>query len=207
VAQRVPPGRQDACPHRVTEDGLRAGALGIADEVAIPLREHPRGVEPPGGLAQGSQRPVIERYRSLSATLEVPNCPRKTFLPDDLWNKLEPLRPLWPAHPLGCHNPRVPGRKAMDAILLVLRTGRQWQVLKATGICHPSSAYWRFREWLEARVFHRLWQLGLLTYDKLVGIDWRWLSLDGAQGKAPLEGKKPAPIPSTEPSAVPREVC
>lgn len=29
----------------------------------------------------------------------------------------------------------------MDAILLVLLTGMQWEALKATGICHPSSAY------------------------------------------------------------------
>lgn len=46
----------------------------------------------------------------------------------------------------------------MDAILLVLRTGMQWQALKATGICHPSSAYRRFREWLSAGVFHEFWR-------------------------------------------------
>jgi len=33
------------------------------------------------------------------------------------------LLPARPAHPLGCHNPRVPDRDAADAILLVLRTG------------------------------------------------------------------------------------
>jgi transposase len=111
-------------------------------------------------------------------------------IPDELWRKIEPLLPARPEHPLGCHNPRVPDRSAMDAILLVLRTGMQWHALKATGICHPSSAYRRFREWLSAGVFHQFWRLGLMTYDKLVGIDWRWLSMDGAQGKAPLGGEK-----------------
>jgi transposase len=91
-------------------------------------------------------------------------------MPDELWNKLEPLLPPRPTHPLGCHNPRVPDRSAIDAILLVLRTGMQWQALKATGLCHPSSAYRRFREWLAAGVFHRFWQLGLMAYDKLEGI-------------------------------------
>ena len=29
-------------------------------------------------------------------------------MPDWLWLELEPLLPERPAHPLGCHNPRVP---------------------------------------------------------------------------------------------------
>lgn len=44
-------------------------------------------------------------------------------LPDDLWARMEPLLPPPPPHPLGCRNPRTPNRKAMDAILFVLRTG------------------------------------------------------------------------------------
>jgi len=74
-------------------------------------------------------------------------------LPDESWAKMVPLLPPRPEHPLGCHNPRVPDRQAMDAILLVLRTGMQWQALKATGVCHPSSAYRRFRDWVDAGVF------------------------------------------------------
>jgi transposase len=126
-------------------------------------------------------------------------------IPDELWSKIEPLLPPRPEHPLGCHNPRVPDRDAMEAILLVLRTGMQWQALKATGICHPSSAYRRFREWLAAGVFHRFWQLGLMTYEKVAGIDWRWLSVDGAMGKAPLGGEKNRPQPD-RPSQVRHQV-
>lgn len=47
-------------------------------------------------------------------------------MPDWLWERVGPLLPPRPAHPLGCHNPRVSDRDAMDAILLVLRTGMQW---------------------------------------------------------------------------------
>ena len=68
-------------------------------------------------------------------------------LPDWLWERVEPLLPAPPAHPLGCHRPRVPDRAAMDAILLVLRTGMQWNALNATGICSSSSAHRRFQEW------------------------------------------------------------
>jgi putative transposase len=117
-------------------------------------------------------------------------------IPDELWAKMEPLLPPRPPHPLGCHNPRVPDRRAMDAILLVLRTGMQWQALKATGICHPSSAYRRFREWAAAGVFREFWRQGLLAYAALAGINWEWLAMDGAMGKAPLGGLWTGPNPT-----------
>jgi transposase len=56
-------------------------------------------------------------------------------MPDWLWELVEPLLPSRPAHPLGCHRPRVSDRAAMDAILLVLRTGMQWNALNAPGVC------------------------------------------------------------------------
>ena len=78
----------------------------------------------------------------------------------------------------------------MNAIFFVLRTGCQWNALNATGICSSTSAYRRFREWLDAGVFEEFWRLGLLTADALEEIDWTWLSLDGAMTKAPLGGEK-----------------
>ena len=111
-------------------------------------------------------------------------------LNDKLWKQLETLLPARKAHPLGCHNPRVPDRDAMNGILFVLRTGCQWNALDATGICSCSSAYRRFREWSEAGVFENLWRKGLTRYDGLKGIDWSWLSMDGAMTKAPLAGSK-----------------
>lgn len=114
-------------------------------------------------------------------------------IPDDLWAAMAPLLPARKAHPLGCHNPRVPDRNAMNAILLVLRTGCQWNSLNATGVCSSSSAYRRFREWLEAGVFLTFWQNGLLQCEAMGAIDWGWLSMDGAMSKAPLGGEKNGP--------------
>jgi transposase len=111
-------------------------------------------------------------------------------IPDDLWKKIEPLIPPGKPHPLGCHRPRVPDKNAMNAILFVLRTGCQWNALKATGICSSSSSHRRFIEWTEAGVFEKFWKLGLVRYDKIKGIDWSWLSMDGAMTKAPLGGEK-----------------
>lgn len=68
-------------------------------------------------------------------------------IPGWLREQIEPLLPSPPVHPLGCHWPRVPDRHAMGAILLVLRTGMQWNALNATGICSSSSAHGRFQKW------------------------------------------------------------
>jgi transposase len=95
-------------------------------------------------------------------------------LPDAMWEQMAPLLPPRKPHPLGCHNPRVPDRSAMDAIFFVLRTGCQWNALNATGICSSTSAYRRFREWLDAGVFEEFWCLGLLAADALEEIDWSW---------------------------------
>ena len=67
---------------------------------------------------------------------------------------------------VGLSSAAVPDRDAMNAILLVLRTGMQWNALNATGICSCSSAYRRFREWAEAGVFLEFWRQGLLAYDE-----------------------------------------
>ena len=109
---------------------------------------------------------------------------------DMWWEQIQALLPSRKSHPLGCHNPRVSDRSAMDAILFVLRTGMQWNALDATGICSCSSAYRRFREWTDAGVFTNFWRTGLVRYDESKGIDWNWLSMDGAMTKAPLAGSQ-----------------
>jgi putative transposase len=117
-------------------------------------------------------------------------------IPDALWERVVPLLPALPSHPLGCHNPRVADRKAMDAIFFVLRTGCQWGALDATGICSHSSAHRRFQEWTAAGVFVNLWAQGLQEYDELKGLDWEWLSMDGAMTKAPLGGERTGKNPT-----------
>ncbi|ELV7529415.1 IS5 family transposase [Edwardsiella ictaluri] len=104
------------------------------------------------------------------------------------------MAPLIPEHktrhPLGTHWKCVDYRAAMDAIFCVLSTGCQWDALNATGICSSSSAHRRFQEWRDACVFERFWQNGLLACERLDGIDWSWLSMDGCMTKSPLSGKK-----------------
>lgn len=45
-------------------------------------------------------------------------------------------------------------------------------------------------------MFLRLWQDGVAQFDELKGIDWAWLSMDGAMTKAPLGGEQTGPNPT-----------
>lgn len=110
---------------------------------------------------------------------------------DALWAVLEPLIPVrLNTHRFGGGRPRVPDRRCADAIFYVLRTGCQWEALNQTDLCAKSTAHDRFQEWVDAGVFLKLWYAGVEQFDELQGIDWNWLSMDGALTKAPLGGGK-----------------
>ena len=71
----------------------------------------------------------------------------------ELWEVLEPLIPQRVnTHRFGGGRPWVPGRTCANGIFYVLRTGCQWKVLDATGICSGSTARLRFQEWVAAGV-------------------------------------------------------
>jgi putative transposase len=116
---------------------------------------------------------------------------------DELWAVLEPLLPEHEnTHRFGGGRPRTPDRQCADAIFYVLRTGCQWQALNQTELCPSSTAHDRYQEWVKADVFLELWQEGVTRFDELIGIDWDWLSMDGAITKAPLGGENTGPNPT-----------
>jgi transposase len=129
-----------------------------------------------------------ERIRSRRANNKTTSSYR---ISDELWAVMEPVLPVHEnKHRFGGGRPRKPDRVCADAIFFVLRTGCQWKALDETGICPGSTAHDRFQEWVQAGVFLKLWQVGVEQFDELKGIDWAWLSLDGAMTKAPLGGEK-----------------
>ena len=113
---------------------------------------------------------------------------------DALWVVLQPLLPVHVnTHRFGGGRPRKADRICADAIFYVLRTGCQWKALDETELCPGSTAHDRFQEWVLADVFLQLWQAGVEQFDELQGIDWDWLSMDGAMTKAPLGGGENRP--------------
>jgi transposase len=110
---------------------------------------------------------------------------------DARWALLQRLLPKHKnTHRFGGGKPRTPDRRCADAIFYVLRTGCQGAALDATDLCPHSTAHDRFQQWVAAGVFLKLWQAGVEQFEELKGIDWRWLSMDGAMTKAPLGGEK-----------------
>lgn len=127
---------------------------------------------------------------------------------DFMWEEMKQIIPKpIDNHPLKCHKPRIDDRRVMDGIFFVLRTGCQWQALDNTKICKHSVAHDRFQEWVKAGVFAEFWRRGLLVYDEVKGINWKWVSLDGAMTKSPLGGEKTGKNPTDRAKKGLKEVC
>jgi transposase len=120
---------------------------------------------------------------------EPENVRRDWRIPDELWERIQPVLPPRKPHPLGCHRPRVEDRQAMEAICFVLRTGCQWHARQDTGLCSSRSAHRRCQEWAAAGVLLAVWEPGLAVYEALQGMDWEWLAMAGAMTTAPLGGE------------------
>ncbi len=98
---------------------------------------------------------------------------KKTYLASDaLWERIRPLiPPRENPHPRDGGRKPVDDRRAMNAIFHVPNTGSQWNALGDTGLCPSSTAHGRFPQWVDAGLFHRLWEEGLLAYGEAIGID------------------------------------
>ena len=110
-------------------------------------------------------------------------------VPNALWKRVAPVVPVPPARPLG-GRPRVPDRAVLAAIVYRLRTGCQWKALPAQ-FGSGSTCHLRFQQWVQARVFERIFAQLVRHYDARRGIQWQWTSLDSATVKAPKGGTKP----------------
>src|SRR3984885_9396626 len=106
----------------------------------------------------------------------------KPLLPYELWNRIEPLLP--PPKP---RRFRYPGRKPTDnrkvliGILFVLRTGIRWEDLPQELGCGSGMTCWRrLRDWHEAGVWVRLYEVILEELGSRGEIDWSRASLDAS---------------------------
>lgn len=115
-------------------------------------------------------------------------------LPEELWQRMQPLLPKYKKSSKG-GRPRADLRRVADAIFYRMRTGCQWKAIPPS-LAPGSTAHEYFQQWVAQGVFEKLWQLALDEYDELIGIDWRWQSVDGAMTKAPLGGESTGKNPT-----------
>ena len=121
------------------------------------------------------------------------NLPTIKRIPDKLWNDIKNILPKEkPSNTVS--RPIVKYRLVLDGILYVLRTGCQWKMLpKEYG--SGSTCHRRFREWNKLDVFKKTWIKLLKIYDRKIGINWTWQSLDSISIKSPLGGPRLEIIP------------
>ena len=123
------------------------------------------------------------------------NLPTIKRIPDELWDEIKNILPKEKSSKT-VGRPTVEYRKVFDGILYVLRTGCQWKMLPreygSGSTCHR-----RFQEWNKLNVFKKTWIKLLKIYDRKIGINWTWQSIDSISVKSPLGGRKQEIIPLT----------
>jgi transposase len=111
---------------------------------------------------------------------------------DAIWAAIEPILPLTvDAHPLGCHNPRVPDRVCFRGILIRLVTGASWVDIEAILNFEVSDTTLRGRRdtWIAAGVFDQLETEAREGYDRVLELNLDVVAIDGSLHKAPYGGE------------------
>ncbi len=115
-----------------------------------------------------------------------------SWLLEPLWDQfaaLLPDRPVYdPAHPLGCHRPRIADRIIFEKLIQVLRFGCSYASIADCG-CSATTIRERRNEWIKAGIFARIKQIALEAYDRIAGLALEEIIVDGCIGKAPGGGE------------------
>jgi transposase len=107
-------------------------------------------------------------------------------LPDEIWRTFEPILPpvIW----CGNGRPPKPNHSVLHGLLYVLVSGIGWEMVPP---CFPSgkTIHRRLNRWLELDCFRTAWQTLAQQYERLRGINWDKVLLDGSKHKAPKGGR------------------
>jgi transposase len=119
----------------------------------------------------------------------------KQLLPDELWNRIEPLLPPDRPKPKG-GRPPISNRAALTGILFVLKTGTPWEYLPKEMNCGSGMTCWRrLRDWQNAGVWTKIWRRILDELGESGLIDWSTSAIDSCSVRAVFGGRKLAQIP------------
>ena len=99
-------------------------------------------------------------------------------------------------HPLGCHRPRISDRDCFEAILFRLVTGCSWDVAGRLGKGSETTLRRRRDEWLAVGACQYLVEEAINAFDKVIGLDFSDVSIDGSLHKAPSGGEGTGPNPT-----------
>ncbi|MFF3604141.1 IS5 family transposase [Streptomyces sp. NPDC002463] len=92
------------------------------------------------------------------------------------------------AHPLGCHNPRIPDRTVFEHVIAALVHGSGYERIAAPG-CSDRTIRRRVNYWAQMGIAEKIHALALQAYDRMIGLQLDELSVDGCITKAPGGGE------------------
>lgn len=111
---------------------------------------------------------------------------------DPVWEQFSALLPEQPAfsatHPLRCHRRRVPDRVVFEHVVDALVHGSGYERIASPG-CSDRTIRRRLDEWAETGLAETLHTLALDQYDRMIGLDFAELAVDGCITKAPGAGE------------------
>jgi transposase len=110
-------------------------------------------------------------------------------LPDAIWGAFEPLLPavVW----RGNGRPPKGNKECLHGLLYVLVAGIAREMLPP---CWPSykTIQRRLKCWLRLDVFHQAWKELARKYERLHGVNWDQVLLDGSKKPAKKGASRPA---------------
>ena len=102
--------------------------------------------------------------------------------PDPIWRTFDPVLPpvVW------CGNGRPPwdNRAVLHGLLYVLISGVGWEMVPPCFPCGKTIRT-RLKTWLQMDCFRTAWRQLAEQYERLRGINWDKILIDGSKHKAP----------------------
>ncbi|MEV4243235.1 IS5 family transposase [Streptosporangium canum] len=106
-----------------------------------------------------------------------------------LWDQFVALLPEHvDAHPLGCHNPRIPDRTVFEHVIAALVHGSGYERIATPG-CSDRTIRRRVNYWAQIGIAEKIHALALQAYDRMIGLQLDELSVDDCITKAPGGGE------------------
>jgi len=137
-----------------------------------------------GGVKKGEQLPWI--------------------VPDELWDRIEPLLPQVKRRYRYPGRKRLDDRKVLSGILFILYTGIPWEFLpQELGFGSGMTCWRRLGDWQDAGVWQRLHEALLAELNAAGALDWSRAVIDSSHVRALKGGPKPGRARSTVPGPAP----
>lgn len=115
------------------------------------------------------------------------------WVPDDLWDLVEPLLPPEPPKPKG-GRPRADPRAVFATVLYVAVTGACWRSVDRLFGVDDATCHRYFTAWTKAGVWTRLHRLALDQLGARGLLDWSRACVDSQHVRAKRGEPTPAPV-------------